>query len=512
MSELSLEPEAIRDSYVDATPSLRNTFQVISREAHRGRDFRRPVWLSPELAAFVVAALDWCIILIAAGVAFAIYFGVMDQTVAWPERHILSAFLAATVFAGTFERLGGYRLKQLSRLSWQMTRVLMTWGFTVAVLLLAGFLSKTSEIYSRGWAVIWIIGTPILLMIGRCFFRAAMATQTGGSYLVRNIAIVGAGAEGERLIARLQREQDKSVVIRGVFDDRKSRLPDSIFGFRVRGTTDDLLNFVRQATVDEVIIALPLNAEQRLKSLCEKMKALAVDVRLSLEPLAETFNGRGLGYVGNVPVFEAVDRPLKNWGAVAKWIEDKLLGSLLLLFVAPLLGLIAVLIKLDSLGPVFFMQKRFGFNNEVIHVFKFRTMYIDRSDPSGAQRTVLNDLRITRVGRILRWLSFDELPQLINVVRGEMSLVGPRPHAIAMKAGDRLYCDAVERYLHRHRVKPGITGWAQVNGLRGEVDNLAKAHARVAHDLYYIEHWSLWLDLKILLKTAGIVASRENAY
>ena len=184
-------------------------------------------------------------------------------------------------------------------------------------------------------------------------------------------------------------------------------------------------------------------------------------------------------------------------------MEDKLLGSLLLIFVGPLMALTAILIKLDSPGPVLFVQKRFGFNNEVIGVLKFRTMHIDRADPSGAQRTVRNDPRVTRLGRILRWLSFDELPQLINVIRGDMSLVGPLPHAVAIKAGDRLYGEAVERYLHRHRVKPGITAWAQVSGLRGEVDTLEKAHARVAQDLYYIEHWSRWLDLKILLKTVG---------
>jgi polysaccharide biosynthesis protein PslA len=211
----------------------------------------------------------------------------------------------------------------------------------------------------------------------------------------------------------------------------------------------------------------------------------------------------GTGYVGTVPVPEVVDRPLKNWRAVAKWREDKLLGPLLLIFVGPLMALTGILIKLDSPGPVLFVQKRFGINNEVIGVLKFRTMHIDRADPSGAQRTVRNDPRVTRLGRILRWLSFDELPQLINVIRGDMSLVGPRPHTVAMKAGDRLYGEAVERYLHRHRVKPGITAWAQVSGLRGEVDTLEKAHARVAHDLYYIEHWSPWLDLKILLKTVG---------
>jgi Undecaprenyl-phosphate glucose phosphotransferase len=513
--ELSLESAVARSPYLGAArdPSFApGTPHAIPRKVHQAADFRRPAWLSPELVAFVVGALDWCLILAAAAAAFAIYFGLMDQTVTQPERHILTAVLAATVFAGMFERLGGYRSKQLSRLDWQVTRVVMAWAFTVAVLLLAAFLSKTSEIYSRAWAVAWIIGAPILLLLERCFVHAATATRAGGSYLARNVAIIGAGTEGQRLLARLREEQDKGVVIRGVFDDRKSRLPGSVCGFRVRGTTDDLVNFARQTTVDEVIIALPLDAEGRLKSLCDKMKALAIDVRLSLEPLAEAFDVRGLGYVGTVPVFEVVDRPLKNWRAVVKWLEDRVLGSLLLVVASPLVAVIAILIKLDSPGPVFFKQTRFGFNNQPIRVLKFRTMYVDRSDPSGAQRTVQNDPRVTRFGRILRWLSLDELPQLINVAGGDMSLVGPRPHAVAMKAGDRLYCEAVEQYLHRHRVKPGITGWAQVNGLRGEVDTLEKARARVAHDLHYIEHWSPWLDFKIVLKTVGILASRENAY
>jgi Undecaprenyl-phosphate glucose phosphotransferase len=436
----------------------------------------------------------------------------MDQRLAEPGRLVLTSFLAATLFAGVFERIGGYRLSQLSRWGWQLTRILMIWGGTVSVVLLIAFLSKTSETYSRGWALAWILVAPILLITERCILHAAMATRAGADYLARKIAIVGAGDEGQRLIRRLREEQDKSVVIRGVFDDRKSRLPSSVCGLSVHGTTDDLLRLARRVPIDEVILALPLHAEQRLKSLCDKMKALAIDVRLSIEPLTGTFNVRGIGYVGTVPMLELVNRPLKNWRAVAKWVEDKLLATLLLILLDPLMVLIAILIKLDSRGPVFFVQKRFGFNNDVIRVLKFRTMHVDRSDPSGAQRTVRNDPRVTRLGWFLRWLSFDELPQLINVVRGEMSLVGPRPHAVAMKAGDRLYCDAVEQYLHRHRVKPGMTGWAQVNGLRGEVDTLAKARARVAHDLYYIEHWSLWLDFKIILRTVGILASRDNAY
>jgi len=261
-----------------------------------------------------------------------------------------------------------------------------------------------------------------------------------------------------------------------------------------------------------VIVALPLDAEDRLKAIFWKLKGIATDLRLSAEPIAERFQVRGTSHIGTVPMLAIADRPLRHWGAFAKWIEDKILSAFLVTLLSPLMAVSALLIKLESQGPIFFIQERFGLNNDVIKVLKFRTMCADRCDKSGAQRTVKNDPRVTRVGRVLRSLSIDELPQLINVLRGDMSLVGPRAQAVAMKAGDRLYCDAVEQYLHRHRVKPGITGWAQVNGLRGEVDALEKARARVSLDLYYIDHWSLWLDLKILLKTIGVLTSRDNAY
>ena len=459
-----------------------------------------------------VAASDFGALLAAAAVVFAVYFNVQNPSGTESRPYVLPALFAATLFVGGFERLGGYQLRQLSRLYWQLAHAMMTWGVTVSVLLLAGFLGKTSQNYSRGWALAWIIAAPALILIGRGILHYAIISWVRDGYFARNVVIVGAGNEGQRLIAKLQTSEDKSIAIRGVFDDRKSRLPNSVRGLKVLGTTDDLPYFARHVPIDEVILALPLDAEQRLKALSDKLKLIAIDLRLSVEPVAERFQIRGVSYVGDVPVIEITDRPLKHWRAVIKWIEDKVLAAILLVFLGPLMTIVALLIKLDSPGPVLFAQERFGLDNGVIRVFKFRTMYADRGDQSGAQRTVQDDPRVTRIGRILRLLSLDELPQLVNVLRGDMSLVGPRPHAIAMKAGGRLYCDAVERYLHRHRVKPGITGWAQVNGLRGEIDTVEKAQNRVAHDLYYIEHWSPWLDLKILLKTVGILTTCDNAY
>jgi len=231
-----------------------------------------------------------------------------------------------------------------------------------------------------------------------------------------------------------------------------------------------------------------------------KVIALQLAATAALEPRARE---PSLGY--------ARSRSNEAWRRIIKFVEDKILGAMLLLAVGPLFIAIAVLIKIDSRGSVFFVQRRFGYKSSVINVIKFRSMHVDRGDPSGAQRTVPNDPRVTRVGRLLRLFSLDELPQLLNVIRGDMSLIGPRPHAVAMKAGDRLYGEAVEHYDLRHAVKPGITGWAQVNGLRGEVESLDKARARVAYDLHYIEHWSAWLDFKILLKTAALLFY-ERAY
>jgi Undecaprenyl-phosphate glucose phosphotransferase len=468
--------------------------------------------LSPEALAAALAIFDFCMVAATAAAAFVVYFALTNDPKPDPGRYILTSLFAATLFVTGFERLGGYQLKQLMVLHWQLTHVLTVWAITVSLLLLVAFVGKISESYSRGWALASIITAACFLSTGRGILRFALARWVRDGSLARKIAIVGAGNEGQSLIAKLQQSRDPSFIICGVFDDRKSRLPPSINGLNILGTTDDLIRVARRNSIDEVIVALPLEAEDRLKTLFDKLKGVAFDLRLSIEPVAQRFQVRGMSYVCDVPLLEIADRPLKHWRSVVKWIEDKLLAGVLLVFLAPIFVVTALAIKFDSCGPVIFVQKRFGFNNNVIQVLKFRTMHVDRGDQSGALRTVRNDPRVTQVGRIIRWLSLDELPQLVNVLRGDMSLVGPRPHAIAMKTGDRLYCDAVEQYLHRHRVKPGITGWAQVNGLRGEVDTLEKARARVAHDLYYIEHWSPWFDLKILLKTVGILASRDNAY
>ncbi|MGE3830550.1 MAG: undecaprenyl-phosphate glucose phosphotransferase, partial [Parvibaculaceae bacterium] len=331
--------------------------------------------------------------------------------------------------------------------------------------------------------------------------------------LDRRAVLVGGGQPAADIISALEASHGIDVTIAGIFDDRDNeRSPELVSGYRKLGNTNELIDFVRKSRVDLLIVTLPLTAETRLLDVVKRLWVLPVDIRLSAYTQRMRYRPRAYSYIGNVPFLDVFDKPLSDWGQVVKWIEDKVISALALLLLSPLMLIVAAAIKLDSKGPVFFKQRRFGFNNELIEVYKFRSMYTNMSDANAAKLVTKDDPRVTRVGRFIRKTSLDELPQLINVLKGELSLVGPRPHATHAKAQDRLYDEAVEGYFARHRVKPGITGWAQVNGWRGETDTLEKIQRRVEHDLYYIENWSVLFDLYILARTPISLLNSENAY
>jgi exopolysaccharide biosynthesis polyprenyl glycosylphosphotransferase len=245
----------------------------------------------------------------------------------------------------------------------------------------------------------------------------------------------------------------------------------------------------------------------------KKLWVLPVDIRLAAHTNKLRFRPRAYSFIAGVPVLDVADKPITDWDVVTKWLFDKVVGGIALMCLSPIMLIAAIAIKLDSRGPVFFKQRRYGFNNELIEVYKFRSMYVDQCDATASKLVQKGDPRVTRVGAFIRKTSIDELPQLINVVfKGNLSLVGPRPHAVHAKAADRLYDEAVDGYFARHRVKPGITGWAQVNGWRGETDTEEKIKRRVEHDLDYIENWSVLFDLVILAKTPLALAKTESAY
>ncbi|HTH97695.1 MAG TPA: undecaprenyl-phosphate glucose phosphotransferase [Stellaceae bacterium] len=427
------------------------------------------------------------------------------------QRYSPLGVISALLFVGIFHVTGGYKTANLPQLSSQLSKLIMTWfGVQCFTFLeIATLLGQTtaSNFFLLCWTAcslvpLWMIRTVSGRLIERWRKRGALR---------KFIVVVGAEETGSDIVGTLH-DQPHNFQVLGVFDDRLDRVPTQLHGVKVLGRINDLIEFARRQLPDEVIVTLPVGHSNRLSNILRTLTALPVDLRLVYQ-LAPGFRLRNVTYIGEHPIMDIFHRPIRGWNAIYKWIEDKTLSGLGLLVISPLLLLTAIAIKLESRGPVFFTQDRFGFNNRVIKVLKFRSMYVDRGDKSGMQQTMRNDPRVTRVGRIIRKLSIDELPQLFNVLRGDMSLVGPRAHAVAMRIGEQLYNDTVEEYFARHKVRPGITGWAQVNGMRGQVTEITMAKRRVDYDLEYIEKWSIWLDIAIIFRSVSIVLfQNENAF
>ena len=382
-------------------------------------------------------------------------------------------------------------------------------------MLLIGLAAGTLDSASLLWGGLWL-GSSFTLFLGtRLALGRAVSVMVRRGVLRDVVAIVGGGPLADRLIAHLTslhlRNPDRCPIeVVGIFDDRHDRLPTGCRS--VTGTLDDLILLGTERVFDRVVLTLPWSAERRLLEIRDKLQALAIDISLCPDGIAFSAPSRQQSEFGELPFLSLAVRPLRRWGAVAKRIEDITFSALALVLFGPMMCFIALAVRLDSPGPALFRQRRHGFNNREIEVYKFRTMRTDMTDHSGGMQARRGDARITRLGGILRRTSLDELPQLLNVLKGDMSLVGPRPHPVGMKTQDKLCHEIVRTYAHRHRVKPGITGWAQVNGYRGATSEPEHLVRRVECDLYYIEHWSILFDIKIVLKTVTSLFTTENAF
>ena len=327
--------------------------------------------------------------------------------------------------------------------------------------------------------------------------------------------VLGGAPDGEIIARKLLQRPDLYDVV-GIFDDRWERLENdgTKHSVPVLGAVDDMVTLSREDLPDMIVIAIFDAGRERLRNIVRKIIVLPVDIYLATDIFPPGFSSGALEDDGlDLCLIPISKMPLSGKLFWVKWAEDKILALIFICAFVPLYLLIALLIKIDSRGPVFFVQNRYGFNDKVIKVLKFRTMYVEKGDPTGANRTVRDDPRVTRVGRYLRNFSLDELPQFFNVLQGDMSVVGPRAHATAMRVDNELYEKAIDCYSARHRVRPGMTGLAQVRGYRGEITSREAAQKRIDYDLYYITHWSLMLDFKIIVKSVGVVLySRENAF
>jgi putative colanic acid biosysnthesis UDP-glucose lipid carrier transferase len=392
----------------------------------------------------------------------------------------------------------------------ELGKVWLSWGFTPPILLTVAFVTKTGDDYSRIVTLIWFVLAPLLISTVRFGSRRLEGEMYRRGVATRSVHIVGATKMGGMIAQRIMDDPSSGMRVDGYFDDRD---PERLNPMPERlgppiGRLNDLLELAHRGKVDIVYIALPLRAESRISDIVRKLADSTASVYVVADFLVFDLVHAQWSNVQGLPVVSVFESPFYGVNGWLKRVEDVVLGSLILLMIAFPMACIALGVKLTSQGPVFFRQRRYGLNGEEIRVLKFRTMTVTE-DGAAVTQAKKNDQRVTRFGAFLRRTSLDELPQFINVMMGEMSIVGPRPHAVSH---NEMYRRMIHGYMLRHKVKPGITGWAQVNGWRGETDTVEKMEQRVNHDLHYIQNWGLLFDLKIIFKTIFGSGTRQNAY
>ena len=382
-------------------------------------------------------------------------------------------------------------------------RIALEWAAVICILLLTGFAFKVTAQFSRAMMLTWFTVTPFALYGAHALRVRARALITNSDYAPTYL-IIGANSVGFELFRRLPRKG-----FLGFFDFRSAdRLPDTIDPAHLVGHCKDVAEFARTHSVTAIYIALPLSNVPRIGEMVRELRDTTASIYFVPDVFAfDLIQGR-LVQINGMPAISVCDTPFHGMDAVSKRVTDVVLASGALLLVWPLMLLIAVAVKLTSAGPVLFRQRRYGLNGEEILVYKFRSMTVCE-DGAVVTQAKKSDQRITPLGRILRSSSLDELPQLLNVLQGTMSVVGPRPHAVAH---NEQYRKLISGYMIRHKVRPGITGLAQVNGFRGETETIDKMRERVRYDLEYLSHWSPWLDVKIIFKTLWVIARDQNAY
>jgi Undecaprenyl-phosphate glucose phosphotransferase len=478
------------------------------RQGSRGDKSR----LSWSVIVSIFRACDLLLLFASGKIAVAILSAVHTPDGPLRNGPLFVATLAGSgVAAGCLDRANGYVLSALSSLTKQLQLLLLPLLLGGGSAIVCLFLMQDDGKVPREWPFLWLLVSGALLSVWRYYVSRLLRRWIGSGQLARRVAVIGAGHFSREFIKRLRSEPENYTVV-GLYDDRQSRIPLVQDGVRIRGTVQDLLERSRDEQIDLIVVAMPLQAMARIAAILDQIASVVADVCLTTDFAGFRYRSSEISSIGSNPVVLIKEKPLKDWRAAKKKVFDLTVGSLVLVLLSPLLALVAIAIRLDSPGPVLFKQPRLGFNNRLFTCYKFRTMHHGMVDLLGDRQATRGDPRVTRLGKWLRALSIDELPQLLNVLRGDMSLVGPRPHPPNTKAADKLFTDVVATYALRHRVKPGITGWAQVNGWRGETATVDQIENRVSCDLAYIDNWSIGLDLRIMMLTVTREILSRNAF
>ena len=460
-----------------------------------------------EHAGVLNAALhvvDWLSISLASWVAFSLYLGV-----GWMPESYLTVVLVTLLLAATlFPRFSMYQAWRGASVLDEVRTISLAWGAVLLGLMFLAFTTKTGATYSRGWLGLWAVSGWVFLIFSRVALRLLLRWARSSGFNQRRVVIVGEAELGGEVIKRIQGAPWIGLKVVGFFSAADEELSEDIRTGLRRGELAEVASFVAEGDVDQVWIAMSLRDEEKLRRLLHELRYSTVDIRYVPDLFGLRLLNHSVMDVAGLPVINLSISPMTGVNRWVKAIEDWFLALIILVLVSPLLLLIAIGVKVTSPGPVLFKQQRYGWEGKLITVYKFRSMVLHHEEGDAVTQAQKNDSRITQIGAFLRRTSLDELPQFFNVLQGRMSIVGPRPHAVAH---NEHYKALIDDYMKRHKVKPGITGWAQINGWRGETDTVDKMEKRVEYDLYYIENWSLWFDLKIIFLTVFVGLAGKNA-
>jgi Undecaprenyl-phosphate glucose phosphotransferase len=466
----------------------------------------RRVSFSSQILQELIIGVDSIVIL---AVALVTYFAFVGNEAQDPAYYVAAIAFVWLVSIALMNMAGLYQLDPIMRPLAFADKFLIAFATTILFLLAAAFAIKISGMFSRTWIASFAVAACSATVLVRCFAGKALGYLADRGFFTRRVVIVGAGEQAKRLLTFIEASRPRFISVLGAFCETSADLPAASRHRRLGGI-DKLGAYVRTNRVDDVIVALPWSRDEQILTTLEALRELPVNAYLASDLIGFRLPFKqSPDHFGDMPVVEVMGRPFVGWGGVKKQALDYALTIVAMPVLLPVMALIALAIKLESPGPVFFRQERYGFANEAFLIWKFRTMRHEKQTPSKTLQATPGDPRVTRVGRLLRRTSLDELPQVFNVLNGTMSLVGPRPHAVDH---NEEYSRIIRGYFARHRVKPGITGWAQVNGLRGATKGVEQMEARVKHDIYYTEHWSLLFDLRILAMTVAAWITGRNAY
>jgi len=431
------------------------------------------------------------------------FYGVSFKT-----DHILLAAITVLLIPPVFKAAGLYHSYRGVTLTAEIPRIFLAWGIIDTILLFLGYTTKTSEIFSRSVLLSWAVSVPVVLCITHISVRLVLRQFRASGRNSRSAVIAGVREVSCHLAEQLGEDPYLGIELHGFFDNCSSVNPKKLQGKPLLGTLDDLPEYVRQHRIDVVYVSLTMENEATVASLMGGLKDTTACVYFVPNIFLFNLMQARAHEINGIPLLAVWEIPFSDLQSLAKRAIDIAVASLALICLAPVMIPIAIGVKLSSPGPILFKQRRYGLNGREIIVYKFRSMKV-MEDGDTVQQAKRNDDRITKIGAFLRRTSLDELPQFINVLQGRMSIVGPRPHAVAH---NEQYRKLISGYMLRHKVKPGITGWAQIHGFRGETDTLDKMQKRIEYDLQYLKNWSLGLDLKIIFRTALVFFHSHNAY